>query len=474
MTHIYESDIEKLVIDLLVSQGYTYFPPEEQEKERPDLTEVILHDRLREAVQNLNRNIPADARDDALKQVRNLPSQQLVQNNEAFHKMLTDGVDVEYMKDGHSRGDKVWLVDFKNPKNNDLIVTNQYTVIQDNVNKRPDVVLLINGLPLVVIELKNPADENATVKKAFTQLQNYKDAISNLFFYNEILIASDGFDAKTGSLTAGLPRFLAWKTVDGVREDKKTVPQIETMIKGMLRPDILLDLIKQFVVFEKTRKEEESGLIRVETVKKIAAYHQYHAVNTALQSSIKASAENGNRKAGVVWHTQGSGKSLSMVFYTGKVVLELDNPTVVVITDRNDLDDQLFETFGNCKQLLRQTPVQAENRSDLKKLLKTAGGGIIFTTIQKFSPENGEPEFDLLSERKNIIVIADEAHRSQYGFKAKTNIKNGEAYTSYGFAKYLRDALPHASFIGFTGTPIEKEDASTLAVFGNYIDIYDI
>lgn len=389
--------------------------------------------------------------------------------------MLTDGVSVEYQKNGDTVGDKIWLIDFENPLNNDLLVCNQFTVIENEKTKRPDVVLLVNGLPLVVIELKNPADENATIQKAFTQLQNYKKAIPSLFNYNGVLVASDGLDAKMGSLTAGWSRFMAWKTVDGTKEDKSTVPQIETLINGMLRPDVLLDLVKQFTVFEKTKKEDsQTGLISVETIKKIAAYHQYHAVKKAVVSTKEASQEDGSRKAGVVWHTQGSGKSLSMVFYAGKIVLELDNPTIVIITDRNDLDDQLFDTFAGSKQLLRQEPIQASNRAHLKKLLKTAGGGIIFTTIQKFSPEEISENFDLLSERKNIVVIADEAHRSQYGFGAKTLIKNGEAFTKYGFAKYLRDALPNASFVGFTGTPIEKEDASTPAVFGNYIDIYDI
>jgi type I restriction enzyme, R subunit len=495
MTPLYESDVEKLCIELLEEQEYCYLSPEDQEAERGELSEVILKNRLRKAIDSLNPEIPADAREYAFKQVLNLSTQNLVENNEQFHTMLTEGVKVEYLKDGHTRGAEIKLVDFKNLRNNDLVVANQFTVVQDHTIKRPDVVLLINGLPLVVIELKNPTDENATVKKAFTQLQNYKNAIPNLFYYNCILVASDGLDAKTGSLTAGFSRFMNWKTVDGVKEDKATIPQMDTLIRGMLRPDVLLDLIKQFTVFEKSKREDsKTGLVQVETVKKIAAYHQYHAVNKAVFSTIRAAGINrqvlekperyglpsvdqqepGDRKAGVVWHTQGSGKSLSMVFYTGKIVLELKNPTVVVITDRNDLDEQLFETFAGCKQLLRQEPVQAESRADLKKLLKTAGGGIVFTTIQKFSPEDGETDFDLLSNRENIIVIADEAHRSQYGFGAKNTEKKGEMITRYGFAKYLRDGLPNATFIGFTGTPVEKEDASTPAVFGNYVDVYDI
>jgi type I restriction enzyme, R subunit len=475
MTKIFESDIENFVIELLQKHGYNYLSPEDQEVERESLSDIVLRGKLKAAIEKLNPNIPEDARDQALREVLNLPSQNLIENNEFFHRMLTNGVEVEYQKNGDTVGDKVWLVDFENPLNNDLLVCNQFTVTENNVTKRPDIVLLINGLPLVVIELKNPTDENATVKKAFTQLQNYKNAISSLFFYNGILVASDGLDAKAGSLTASWTRFMNWKTVDGVREDSSTTPQIETLVNGMLTPTVLLDLIKQFTVFEKTKREDpETGLTSIEIAKKIAAYHQYHAVNKAIVSTVEASKDDGDRKAGVVWHTQGSGKSLSMVFYTGKIVLELNNPTVLVITDRNDLDEQLFATFAESKQLLRQKPVQANDRVHLKKLLKTAGGGIIFTTIQKFSPEDLSENFELLSERKNIIVIADEAHRSQYGFGAKTLIKNGEAYTKYGFAKYLRDALPNASFVGFTGTPIEKEDASTPAVFGGYIDVYDI
>ena len=472
---ITEDEVEQVAIELLEEQGYSYLTPEEWEVERDGLSNVLLKNRLKAAIDKLNRSIPEEAKEQALRVVTNLPSQNLVENNEAFHKMLTDGIDVEYMSDHGVKGDKVWLIDFTEPANNDLVVCNQFTVIQNSTNKRPDVVLFVNGLPLVVIELKNPADENATVKKAYTQLQNYKNAITNLFFYNGILLASDGLDAKVGSLTAGWSRFMVWKTRDGAKEDKVTIPQMQTVIQGMLRPDVLLDLIKQFTVFEKTKKEDiKTGFTTIETAKKIAAYHQYYAVKKAVESTKQAASDNGSRKGGVVWHTQGSGKSLSMVFFTGQAVLELDNPTIVVITDRNDLDDQLFDTFAGSKQLLRQEPVQAENREHLKKLLKVAGGGIVFTTIQKFSPEDRGEVFDLLSERKNIVVIADEAHRSQYGFGAKTVVRNGEAYTSYGFAKYLRDALPKATFIGFTGTPIEKEDRSTRAVFGNEIDIYDI
>ena len=475
MSKIFESTIEEFVIELLQNQGWQYLSPEEQELERPNISEVVLKSRLNRAIETINPTISEEAREQVLRQVLNLPSQNLIDNNETFHRLLTEGIEVEVMGEEGIKGDKVWLVDFAHSENNEFLACNQFTVIENNINKRPDVVLFVNGLPLVVIELKNPTDENATVQKAFTQLQNYKNAIPSLFYYNAALVASDGLDARAGTISSDISRFLAWKSSDGYKEDRATTPQIETLIKGMVGKSVLLDLIRHFIVFEKSKKEDaKTGLSSVVNIKKIAAYHQYFAVNKAIEETLRATSEQGNGKAGVVWHTQGSGKSLSMVFYTGKSVLELNNPTVVVITDRNDLDDQLFDTFAGCKQLLRQEPVQAHSRENLKELLRVAGGGIIFTTIQKFFPEDRAANFDLLSERKNIIVIADEAHRSQYGFGAKTTEKNGEIFTKYGFAKYLRDALPHASFIGFTGTPIEKEDASTPAVFGNYVDVYDI
>lgn len=483
MSKIFESTIEEFVIELLQNQGWQYLSPEAQEHERSNLSEVVLKSRLKRSIDDLNINIPEEAKEQALRQVLSFPSQNLMDNNEAFHRMLTEGIEVEVMGAEGIKGDKVRLVDFENPEENEFIVCNQFTVIPENStsaggeqrSKRPDVVLFVNGLPLVVIELKNPTDENATVQRAFTQLQNYKNAIPSLFYYNAVLVASDGLDARTGTISSDFSRFLAWKSSDGFQEDKATVPQLETLTKGMLNKRVLLDLIRHFIVFEKSKKEDaKTGLSSVSTIKKIAAYHQYFAVNKAIEKTLVASSEQGDRKAGVVWHTQGSGKSLSMVFYAGKTVLKLNNPTIVMITDRNDLDEQLFDTFANCKQLLRQDPVQAQNRESLKNLLKVAGGGIVFTTIQKFFPEDGSANFDLLSDRKNIIVIADEAHRSQYGFGAKTTEKDGEIFTKYGFAKYLRDALPHASFIGFTGTPIETEDASTPAVFGEYVDVYDI
>ncbi len=494
---ITESDVEEFCLEVLEGQGYRFVSPEELNRTKPE--RVIVETTLREMVASLNPNVPHQAQDEAVKKVLTLSSQNLLENNEEFHRYLTEGIKVEIQKDGETRGEIVNLVDYISPQNNRLEITNQFTVSAAQrgtiVTKRPDVLILVNGMPLVVIELKNPSDENATVRKAYDQLQTYKQEIPQLFYYNVLLIASDGTEARTGSLTADFSRFMRWKTVNGIREDNSVIPQIETLSKGMLRPDVLLDLIKQFTVFEKTESQDENGLKQIQTVKKIAAYHQYHAVNKAVESTKRATEESqrvmedpvsygnlptvkdqpkGDKKAGVVWHTQGSGKSLSMVFYTGKIVLELNNPTIVVLTDRNDLDQQLFDTFAACKQLLRQPPVQAKDRKDLKELLKTEGGGIIFTTIQKFAPEEGSSICETLSKRRNIIVMADEAHRSQYGFAAKTIEKKDKAVNKYGFAKYLRDGLPNASFIGFTGTPIERDDKSTPAVFGNYIDVYDI
>ena len=428
-------------------------------------------------------------------------------NNEAFHRLLTEGIPVSKRVDGDDRGDRVWLVDLKNPYNNDFVVANQFTVVENNNNKRPDVILFVNGIPLVVIELKNAADENATIYSAFKQIETYKTIIPTLFTFNGFVVISDGLEAKAGSISAGFSRFMAWKSADGKAEASHLVSQLETLILGMLNKETLIDLIRHFIVFEKSKREDpETGIITITTVKKLAAYHQYYAVNRAVESTLRASGfsvENetplslvmespesygvpgvkkqpiGDRKGGVVWHTQGSGKSLSMVFYTGKIVLAMDNPTIVVITDRNDLDDQLFDTFAASKQLLRQEPVQAEDSNQLKELLKVGSGGVVFTTIQKFQPDNGNV-YELLSNRENIVVIADEAHRTQYGFKAKTiDDKNekGDVIGKkivYGFAKYMRDALPNATYLGFTGTPIENTDVNTPAVFGNYVDIYDI
>ncbi len=456
------------------------------------------------AIKRINPDVPAHALNEALKEVGRIHSPELLANNQVSHRLLTEGVKVSYQQNGNERGDLVWLVDFANPDNNEFVVANQFTVIENHQNKRPDVILFVNGLPLVVMELKNASDENATVKSAYQQLETYKKMIPGLFTYNALLVISDGLEAKSGSLSADLSRFMAWKSADGKAEASHLVSQLETLINGMLNKATLLDLIRHFIVFEKSKKEDaQTGVISISTVKKLAAYHQYYAVNAAVASTLRAVGANdylpqaineppanyglpgvtlqpkGDRKAGVVWHTQGSGKSLSMVFYTGKIVLVLDNPTILVITDRNDLDDQLFDTFASSTQLLRQEPKQADNRQQLKDYLKVASGGVIFSTIQKFQPEEGNI-YEALSERRNIMVIADEAHRTQYGFTAKAidqKDATGEVIGQklvYGFAKYLRDALPNAIYLGFTGTPIEKTDVNTPAVFGNYVNIYDI
>lgn len=496
MHKLTESDIELFTIELLEKLGYEYtdavvISPEGEKSERNSFEDVLLIQKLKSAVDRINPAIPAEAREDAIKQIQRISSPDLTASNETFHRMLTEGVNVRYQKNGNERGDLVWLIDFQNPENNEFTVVNQFTItstssVTGTIIKRPDVILFINGIPLVVIELKNAVDEDATIKSAFNQIQTYKQTISQLFTYNGFIVISDGLEAKAGTISSDYSRFMAWKSIDGKIEASHLVSQLEVLIKGMLNKITLLDLIRHFIVFEKSKKEDiESNLTFIQTTKKLAGYHQYFAVNKAVERTLQAASQNGNRKGGVIWHTQGSGKSLTMVFYTGKVVLALDNPTVVVITDRNDLDDQLFDTFAESKQLLRQEPVQAENREHLKELLKVSSGGIVFTTIQKFQLDNStssvsDSVYEELSDRKNIIVIADEAHRTQYGFKARTvdDIdENGNLIgkkTVYGFAKYLRDALPNATFIGFTGTPIEKTDKNTPAVFGDYVDIYDI
>ncbi len=719
MPKITESTIETFTIELLEVLGYHYiYAPDishdSDNPERSSYEEVLLINRLREAVRRINPNTPSEVHEEAIKEIYRIASPELITNNEHFHRMLTEGIKVTYQRDNHPRGDLIWLIDFDNPGNNDFVVANQFTVIENGINKRPDLILFVNGLPLVVIELKNPTDENTTVRSAYRQLQTYKELIPSLFTYNGFMIASDGLEAKAGSLSAGFTRFMAWKSADGKEEASNLVSQLEVLIKGMLNKETLLDLIRHFTVFEKSKKEDpKTGIPTITSVKKLAVYHQYYAVNRAVQSTLRATGFNsppaegwtgisrtgwslseehspyikrsfsnfrnlpynpklkdrakelrkagnlpevifwkrvknkkfkgldfdrqkiignyivdfycsshgvvieidgsshnddkyeydkardeylisfglevihitakdffqnmrlvmemldkhpvfeettptreyratppreenttpsvkytatppregnttpsvkytatppqegnttptreyratppregnwweespdsygvvgvnqqpvGDRKGGVVWHTQGSGKSLSMVFYTGKIVLALNNPTILVITDRNDLDDQLFDTFASSTQLLRQEPKQAENRQELKDLLKVASGGVIFSTIQKFQPDEGNI-YETLSERENIVVIADEAHRTQYGFKPKTiDVKDSAGNVIgkrivYGFAKYMRDALPNATYLGFTGTPIESTDVNTPAVFGNYIDVYDI
>lgn len=474
---ITENEIEEVAIGWLQNLGYEYvlgteISPDGAFPER-EYTEVVLAQRLGNAIDRLNPDLSFDAKDAAIKKVLRTESPDALINNETFHKYLTEGVEVDVRKEDGVRGEQVIMVDFENPLKNEFLVVNQFTVVEGNVNKRPDLILFINGLPLVVIEIKNATDENATVKSAFNQLQTYKQYIPSLFTYNSLLIATDGWDALCGTVTSDWSRFMSWKTKDGKTTEDTLQPQLEVMFSGMLNPATLLDLIKHFIVFEKTDKK---------TLKKVAAYHQYYAVNKAVKSTVTASQFDGSRQGGVVWHTQGSGKSLSMVFYSGKLILEpqMENPTLVVLTDRNDLDDQLFETFTNCRQLLRQMPQQAEDRKHLRNILNVASGGIVFTTIQKFMPMESDivledypaqvsetraeyigAEIKALSQRRNIVVIADEAHRSQYDFID-------------GYAKHLRDALPKATFIGFTGTPIETGDKNTQAVFGNYVDIYDI
>ena len=485
MTTLTESAIEAFAIKLFERLGYIYIhapdiAPDGDHPERSRYDDVILNQRLCSAVQRINPLIPPLAQQQAIKEVSRLHSPDTLANNETFHRLLTEGINVTYSQDGNDRGALVSLIDFAHPENNEFVVANQFTVIENNQNKRPDLVLFVNGLPLVVIELKNPADENATIKTAYQQLDTYKQTIPSLFTYNALLVISDGLEAKAGSLSANRSRFMAWKSADGKSEASHLVSQLETLINGLLNKITLLDVVRHFVVFEKSKREDpQTGVISISTIKKIAAYHQYYAVNKAVASTLQATSEHGNQKAGVVWHTQGSGKSLSMVFYTGKVVLTLANPTIVVITDRNDLDDQLFDTFAASTQLLRQEPKQVESRQHLKELLRVASGGVVFSTIQKFQPEEGNV-YEELSNRRNIVVVVDEAHRTQYGFAAKT-IDEKDATGQiigkkvvYGFAKYLRDALPNATYLGFTGTPIEKTDANTPAVFGDYVDIYDI
>ncbi|WP_444351563.1 type I restriction endonuclease subunit R [Phocaeicola plebeius] len=510
MTQLTESQIESFAIQLFEHLGYKslYGPdiaPDGPNPLRTSFEEVVLKESLRKAVRRINHELSAAVCEDAVNEVLRIASPDLLANNELFHRMLTEGVSVSVHREGAERGELVWLVDFDNPLNNEFAVINQYTIVENGRNKRRDLILFVNGLPLVVIELKNAADENATLQSAFRQVETYKKAIPSLFTYNELIVISDGLEARAGSLSAGFSRMMAWKSADGKAEASRLVSQLEVLIQGMLNRETLMDLVRSFTVFEKTKTEDlKTKITKIETVKKVAAYHQYYAVNKAIESTIRATGINkacdgpmrespenyglkdvksqpiGDRKAGVIWHTQGSGKSLSMVFYVGKVVRMLNNPTIVVITDRNDLDDQLFGTFADCKQLLRQKPVQAEDGEKLKGLLSVNSGGVIFTTIQKFQPEEGKNVYETLTERSNVIVIADEAHRTQYGVKANTvEVKNeadevlGSAL-KYGFAKYLRDALPNATYLGFTGTPIETADINTPAVFRHYIDVYDI
>ena len=507
-----ESEVEAAALYYLDQLGYTILngptiAPGEPIAERDTYNDVVLTQRLRSALTRINPHIPPDAIDEALRQVIRSESQNLVENNRRFHKFLTDGVPVAYQDGDRTIHDQAWLIDFHQPSNNDWLAVNQFTIHENN-HRRPDIILFLNGLPIAVLELKNAAAENADIDSAYNQLQTYKRDIPSLFTYNQGLVISDGLNAQVGTLTADRSRFMPWRNPPpeaNTRADNlipfpdrrqpiaadaggiysSTLPPLhpsnpppstnplETLLKGIFHPDRYLDLIRYFTVFESDGET---------LVKKMAGYHQYYAVNKAVEATLRATSIQGDQRAGVIWHTQGSGKSLSMTFYAGKIIQHpaMANPTLVVLTDRNDLDDQLYTTFSKCQDLLRQTPQQAEDRADLKAKLQVASGGIVFTTIQKFAPEERGGDYDTLSDRRNIVFIADEAHRSQYGLKARvvttkdkdTGIEG--AYTAYGFAKYLRDALPNASFIGFTGTPIEATDKNTKQIFGDYIDIYDI
>ena len=475
MSVITESDVESAALSWLADTGWrTAHGPDMPDAERSDYADVILAQRLRDALARLNPDLSVDALEDAFRKLARPQGTTLEARNRASHRMAVDGVAVEYRDAGGAvRGAQARVIDFDDPANNDWLAVNQFTVVENRHERRPDVVLFVNGLPLAVIELKNPADEDATIWTAWQQLQTYKAEIPSLFAFNAALVVSDGLDARIGTLTAGREWFRPWRTISGEALADPRLPQLQVMIEGVCEPGRFLALLHDFIVFE----DDGSGAL----VKKMAGYHQFHAVGAAMAETLRAAAlqreaigaaemasrqaggELGDRRIGVVWHTQGSGKSLTMAFYAGRIVREpsMQNPTLVVLTDRNDLDDQLFSTFSRCQDLLRQPPAQAANRADLRAKLSVEAGGVVFTTIQKFFPEEKGDRHPLLSERRNVVVIADEAHRSQYDFID-------------GYARHMRDALPNASFIGFTGTPIELADASTRAVFGDHISVYDI
>ena len=478
-TRYSESEVEDAALEWLAGVGWSVrhgseIAPGEMWAERDEYSDVVLGQRLRDALARLNPELPADALEDAARKFTRAEGSDLVARNRDLHLLLVNGVTVEYRTpEGTIRGAQARVLDFDVPANNDWLAVNQFTVKESKRERRADIVLFVNGLPLVVLELKNPADASATIWSAYDQLQTYKDGIPSLFATNELLVISDGIEARVGTLTAEPEWFKPWRTIDGKAEAATATPQLPVVIEGLLAPRRLLDLVRDFLVFE----DNGSGRL----IKKMAGYHQFHAVEVAIGETLRAAemrraAESeatsatrkrggapGDRRIGVVWHTQGSGKSLTMAFYAGRIIREpaMANPTIVVLTDRNDLDDQLFATFSRCKDLMRQPPVQAESRKRLRELLDVEAGGVVFTTIQKFMPDEKGDRHPLLSNRANIVVVADEAHRSQYDFVG-------------GYALHLRDALPSASFIGFTGTPIERDDASTLAVFGDYISVYDI
>ena len=478
-----ESTVEAVALDWLGSLDWAVLhgpdiAPDTPAAERADYGEVVLTTRLRSALDRLNPDLPDDALEDALRRLTRPAGATLEARNRDFHRMLVAGVTVEHVDaEGRVRGAQVRVLDFDEPASNDWLAVNQFTVVENKHERRPDIVLFVNGLPLAVIELKNPADENATIRSAFQQLQTYKAEVPSLFTFNAALVVSDGLEARVGALTAGQEWFKPWRTIAGETLADPSLPQLQVLLEGVFNRRRLLAVVRDFIVFE----DDGSGAL----VKKMAGYHQFHAVQTAVAETLRAAAlqqavadrdpagryesrrqpagVRGDRRIGVVWHTQGSGKSLTMAFYAGRVMrdLTMENPTVVVLTDRNDLDDQLFTTFSRCADLLGLPPVQAESRADLRAKLAVESGGVVFTTIQKFFPEEKDDRHPLLSSRRNIVVIADEAHRSQYDFID-------------GYARHMRDALPNASFIGFTGTPIELADASTRAVFGDHISVYDI
>jgi type I restriction enzyme R subunit len=484
-----EDQLEQETLGWLGSVGYTHlYGPDiafdGSAPERSDYRQVLLFERFRVAINHLNPNIPLAARDDALKQVADLGIPALLSANRQFHKFLVSGVPVEYQQDGETRGDFVRLIDWAEPSNNEWLAINQFSIKGAHHTRRPDIILFVNGLPLVLLELKNPADENADIWKAYDQIQTYKEQISDVFQYNEVLVISDGSEARLGSLSSNAERFMQWRTIDGVTLDPLgQFNELETLIRGVLAPAYLLDYLRFFVLFE-----DDGGL-----VKKVAGYHQFHAVRAAINQVVTASRPGGTQKGGVVWHTQGSGKSITMTCFAARVMQEaaMENPTIVVITDRNDLDGQLFGVFSLAQDLLREQPVQVSTRQDLRaKLGNRPSGGIVFATIQKFMPGEDEDSFPILSDRHNIVVIADEAHRTQYGFEAKLKtfkpprasandphaLIAAEPTSSYqvGYAQHLRDALPNATFVAFTGTPVSSEDRDTRSVFGEYIHVYDM
>lgn len=451
-----ESMVEHAAIEWFQSLGYAYasgidIAPDGTSPERGSYTDVFLRNRFHEALRRINPHLGPDTLEVVARSVLSPETPSLTEQNQAVHRWLSRGVAVLTRKGGTVRGDHAWLLDFEHPDRNDWLVVNQLTVIEGKHNRRPDLVVYMNGLPLAVIELKNPEDPNATLRSAWNQLQTYQSHIPTLFQTNEILVISDGTEARVGSLTAGFERFGPWRTVDGEELAPEGPPRLQVLIEGLFEKSRFLDYLRHFIFWEPG----------VPPIKKIAGYHQFHAVNKAVTATVRASDASGDRRIGVVWHTQGSGKSVSMVFYAGKMVLapEMENPTLVVLTDRNDLDGQLFAQFAAAPDMVAG-PVQAESREDLRDLLQVASGGVIFSTLQKFGTAPGE-RMPVLTDRRNVVVIADEAHRSHYEFVE-------------GFARNLRDALPHASYIGFTGTPIEADDRSTPAVFGDYIDTYTI